>query len=174
MIQQGEAMRLRVIQRVQLHHWVFVGLVLTALSCGRVGLAAPSGLPEALQACTQEHDDSRRLACYDREMAHLKAASEKSFGLSGAQERKLEPPSTPEAREKPKPQVLSSTVAAVSMRGDGRQVIRLDNGETWVQGEAYETFHVNAGDIVTIKHGALGSFYMYVPSGLATRVTRVR
>jgi hypothetical protein len=106
-------------------------------------------------------------------MARLTAASEKSFGLSGAQERKLEPPRT-EAREKPKPQALSSTVAAVSMRGDGRQVIRLANGETWVQGEAYETFHANVGDTVTIKHGSLGSFYMYVPSGLATRVTRVR
>jgi len=166
-------MRLRKIQRVRLNHWVCVGLVLAGASCGRVGLAAAAGLPEALQACTQEHDDSRRLACYDREMARLTTASEKSFGLSGAQERKLEPP-PPEAREKPKPQVLSSTVTAVSMRGDGRQVIRLTNGETWVQGEAYETFHVNTGDTVTVKHGALGSFYMYVPSGLATRVTRVR
>lgn len=166
-------MRLRQMQQVRLNHWVCVGLVLAGASCGRVALAS-SGVPEALQACAQEHDDSRRLACYDREMARLTSASEKSFGLSGAQERKLEPPPPPEAREKAKPQALSSTVAAVSMRGDGRQVIRLANGETWVQGEAYETFRVNVGDNVTVKHGTLGSFYMYVPSGLATRVTRVR
>jgi hypothetical protein len=133
--------------------------------------AAASGLPDALQACTQERDDSRRLACYDREIPRLAATPDKSFGLSPEQKRKLE---APEVRDQPRLQILSSIVSAVSERVDGRKVITLANGETWVQGEAWEVFHVSVGDAITIKPGALGSFHLYAPSGLATRVTRAR
>jgi hypothetical protein len=144
---------------------------------------AASGLPASLQACTQEPDDSRRLACYDHEMARLAAAPppamspapapvpDKSFGLTPEQQRQLEPRAT---REKVIPQTLSSTVSAVSSRGDGRLVITLANGQVWVQGEAYEVFRIKAGDAITIKPGLLGSFHLYGPSGYATRVTRAR
>ena len=119
----------------------------------------------------QERDDSRRLACYDREAARLAATPDKSFGLPPEQARQLQPPQT---RDKPKAQVLSAVVAAVGTRADGRQVIKLGNGETWVQGEAWEVFHVSVGDAITIKPGILGAFYLSVPSGLRTRVTRLQ
>lgn len=144
---------------------------------------ADSALPHSLQACAQEPDDSRRLACYDREMARLAAAPpaavtpapapspDKSFGLTPEQQRQREPRAT---REKVVPQTLSSTVSAVSSQSDGRLVITLANGQVWVQGEAYEVFRVNVGDAISIKPGLLGSFHMYAPSGYATRVTRAR
>jgi len=131
--------------------------------------AGAAALPDALQACKKEQDDSRRLACYDREMAQLAAAPDKSIGLSPEQQRKLEPPET---RTTPKPEVLSSVMRAVTQRADGRMVFSLANGEVWVQGEAWERFDVRAGDAVQIKPGLLGSFHLYAPSGLATRVTR--
>lgn len=147
-------------------------------------VAAASGLPSSLQACTQEPDDSRRLACYDHEMARLAAAApapavspaptpvpDKSFGLTPEQQRQLEPRAS---RDKVAPQALSSTVSAVGSHADGRLVITLANGQVWVQGEAYEVFHVNVGDVITIKPGLLGSFHLYAPSGYATRVTRAR
>jgi len=159
-----------------------LGLVSLLALPGPVVRAA-SGLPAALHACTQEPDDSRRLACYDHEMARPAAARppaasppptpapDKSFGLSPEKQRQLEPRAT---RAKVIPQILSSTVSAVGSRGDGRLAITLANGQLWVQGEAYEVFRVNVGDAVTIKPGLLGSFHLYAPSGYATRVTRAR
>jgi hypothetical protein len=133
--------------------------------------AAASALPDALQACTKERDDSRRLACYDRETAKLAVAPDKSYGLSPEQQRKLEPPET---RDIAKPQVVSSVMSSVSQRADGRMVFTLADGEIWVQGEAWERFDVRVGEAVTIKPGVLGSFHLYASSGLATRVTRAR
>jgi hypothetical protein len=163
-------MRLRRAQAAWLNRRAFVGLLLSCAASWRA-LAGPSGLPDALQACTQERDDSRRLACYDREMPRLAATPDKSFGLSPEQARKLQ---APEARDKPRPQILSSTVSAVKERSDGRKVITLANGETWVQGEAWSAFPLSVGDAITIKPGALGSFHLYAPSGTATWVTRAR
>jgi hypothetical protein len=148
----------------RLTRWAVGGLLLTAAATASVAMAPSSGLPEALQACTQERDDSQRLACYDREMARLAATPGKPVALSAPQERKLQPA---EAR-------VTSNVTAIVARGHGRQLIRLANGETWVQGEAWGVFHVSVGDAVTIKPGTLGSFYMYAPSGVATRVTRAQ
>ncbi len=147
-----------------------IGLLLAgvAVCAASAGAAA---LPDALQACRKEQDDSRRLACYDREMAQLATAPDKSIGLSPEQQRKLEPPET---RTTPKPEVLSSIMSAVTQRADGRMVFSLANGEIWVQGEAWERFDVRVGDAVQIKPGLLGSFHLYAPSGLATRVTRAR
>ena len=144
------------------------------LLAGAAAWAAPAGavaLPDALQACKKEQDNSRRLACYDRAMAQLATAPDKSIGLSPEQQRKLEPPET---RTTPKPDVVSSIMSAVTQRGDGRMVFSLANGEVWVQGEAWERFDVRVGDTVQIKPGLLGSFHLYAPSGLATRVTRAR
>ncbi|HEY2417271.1 MAG TPA: hypothetical protein VGH84_05085 [Steroidobacteraceae bacterium] len=153
--------------------------------------AASSAVPASLQACTQESDDSRRLACYDHEMARLaaapppaantapalapapaaKAVPDQSFGLTPERQRQLEPRAS---RDKVVPQTLSSTVSAVTPRADGRLVMTLANGQVWIQGEAYEVFHVNVGDKITIKPGLLGSYHLYAPSGYATRVTRAR
>jgi hypothetical protein len=163
-------MRLRRLTPVGLNRPAITALLLIAVASSRA-LAASSGLSDALQACTQERDDSKRLACYDREVARLAAKPDKSFGLSPQQQNKLEPP---ELRDKPKPQALSSSVSALSQRADGRTVLTLANGQVWVQGEAWTAMPVSVGDTITIKPGALGSFQLYVPSGIAIWVTRAR
>jgi hypothetical protein len=168
--QEAKLMRLRRARLVWLHRPAVAAVLVTALSSWRV-LAATGGLPDALQACTQERDDSQRLACYDREVARLAVKPEKIYGLTPQQQDKLE---HPDARDKPKPQTLSATVSAVSQRVDGRKVVTLANGQIWVQGEAWSTFPVNAGDAITIKPGALGSFQLYTPAGVAVWVTRAR
>lgn len=134
----------------------------------------------ALRICMNEPDDHLRLSCYDREMARLSAAAEKSFGLTAEQRRKLTPPApaaaTPSATPpaKPTPELMSSTVVTLSVRADGRSVIELANGAVWVQGEAYEPLNLRPGESVTIRPGLLGSYYLYRPSGERTRVTRAR
>jgi hypothetical protein len=112
------------------------------------------------------------------------ARTEKSFGLSDEQKRKLDRSNPvvdakpPVADAKPpvvdiKPQTVPSSVVAVTLRTDGRNVITLQNGQIWVQGEAFEHTEIRVGDSVTVKSGLLGALYMYLPKG-RTRVTRER
>ena len=129
--------------------------------------AANSAVPDSMRMCVQEQDDGRRLACYDREMAR----AEKSYGLTDEQKRKLDPPKT---SVEVKAQALSSKVLTLTLRADGRNVIALENGQIWVQGDAFEDIAIHVGDPVSIKPGLLGAFHMYLPSGLRTRVTRKR
>jgi hypothetical protein len=168
--------------RFWLNHCAVAALLVSNISAAPMVFA--SSVPDSLQACTREGDADRRLACYDREMVQMGAApvapavapasapvADRTFGLSPEQLRKLQPR---ESADKPKPQILSSMLASVSTRADGRMVFTLSNGQTWLQGEAYETFHVNVGDPISIRPGALGSFHLYAPGGYATRVTRAR
>jgi hypothetical protein len=178
-------MRLRRVMRVRVKRWTSLAPLLIGAWSGELAYAAAPDMPASLQACTQEREDSRRLACYDREMGRPGAAPaaaaastpappaspDKSFGLSPEQLRKLE---SSESGHKAKPETLSAILTTVSLRGDGRMVFTLTNGQVWVQGEAYETFRVNVGDAVTIKPGTLGSFHLYASDGVATRVTRAR
>jgi hypothetical protein len=167
-------------------------LALAVSSLAGVVAAGPLAVSDSMRACAQEHDDGRRLACYDQEMAR----TEKSYGLSSSQKRKLDPPpkaaAEPEGTAEPgaaaeakgapeakaarvdaPPPVISSKVQTVVLRRDGRNVITLENGQVWVQGEAFESTEIKTGDPVTIKPGMLGSLYMYLPK-LRTRVTRER
>jgi hypothetical protein len=136
-------------------------------------LAAASSVPDSLQACAQERDDGKRLACYDREVRRLSIKAQQSIGLSEHQERQLDPP---EARTSapPTPQAESASISSITHRSDGRSIFTLDNDQVWVQGEAFEAFDAKVGDAVIIKAGALGSFHMRSPSGEDTRVTRAR
>jgi hypothetical protein len=163
-------MQLRRVRPVWLNRRALFGLLLIGSAICRVP-AAWSGLPEALQSCTREQDDSRRLACYDREIPRLAAMLGDSPTLAPEPKPRL---SAPDVHNRPGHQILSSVVSAIHERGDGRKAITLANGDTWVQGEAWEAFHVSVGDAITIKTGALGSYHLYTPSGLATRVTRER
>ena len=58
--------------------------------------------------------------------------------------------------------------------GEDRPSGTLANGQVWVQGEAWTAMPVSVGDTISIKPGALGSFRLYAPSGIAIWVTRAR
>ena len=168
--------------------------LLIAIAFSRLAPAA-APLPGAILDCTKEQDDSKRLACFDREVARVQS----TIGLTPTQERKLEPatvppspaaapaavsspdnPGTPQAthaaKTKPPPPapLVASTVSRLFRNTSGRYVIVLTNGQTWIQGEAYDLFDAKIGDAITIRHGLLGSFWMRSASGSETRVTRER
>ena len=52
--------------------------------------------------------------------------------------------------------------------------IALDNGQTWRQINGSTPFAPKAGDRITVRRGAFGSFLMDVPNGPALRVRRVK
>jgi hypothetical protein len=122
-----------------------------------------------LHACTQEHDDGKRLACFDRETVALPPpdreqkkvrASPPEFGL-------VEKPNAATPRNE------TDRLAAVTQRPNGAFVFSLENGQLWkATDQSYLPVHV--GDSVTIQAGALGSFWLSVAgSNRTVRVTRV-
>ena len=69
---------------------------------------------------------------------------------------------------------LQAHVVRASLSNDGRGVFALDNGQTWQQTETQLSFSARPGDAVTIKKGALGSFWLCKnPSQENTRVKRL-
>ena len=119
-----------------------------------------------LRACTQEHDDGKRLACFDRETVALPPLDREqkevgvSFGL-------IEKPNAA------RPQKETDRVAAIIQRPNGAATFSLENGQLWrATDQQYIPVHV--GDSVTIRAGALGSFWLSAAgSNRTVRVTRV-
>jgi len=122
-----------------------------------------------LRACTQEHDDGKRLACFDREMSALPPpdreqkevrASPPEFGLV-------------EKTSPAIPRNETDRLAAVTQRPNGAAVFLLENGQSW-KATDQEYLPVRVGDSVTVRAGALGSFWLSAAgSNRTVRVTRV-
>lgn len=138
----------------------------------------------ALKACRAETDDTRRLACYDREMDRLSdrpaaaasAASapapsaEEQFGRRGTIAREeLE-----RERDKSRQGELTATVTEIWTRSDGLMVMTLDNGQVWSQNRPDPFFRLKNGDKIKIQPASLGSYLLSGPSKRSTRVTRTK
>lgn len=132
----------------------------------------------ALKACRAEADDSRRLACYDREMDRAQAVippveltAEESFGREGAMTREEADRKEQESRALGE---LQAKVTEIWTRSDGLMVVTLDNGQVWKQNRPDSFFRLKAGDTVTIQPAAMNSFLMSGPSKRSTRVSRLK
>jgi hypothetical protein len=123
-----------------------------------------------LRACTQEHDDVKRLTCFDRETVALPP-------LDREQKDVRAPLPLPEfglveKQKAAKPQNETARLAAVTQRPNGA-VFSLENGQLWKATDP-QYLPVHVGDPVTIHAGALGSFWLSAPgSNRTVRVTRV-
>jgi hypothetical protein len=93
-----------------------------------------------------------------------------NFGLSRWDERKLDP----KAAERQSPSSFVAKVTTVEWRRDNRFVVTLDNSQVWQQAETLTTARPMAGDPVTIRAAALGSYLLVTKASIATRVRRVR
>ena len=69
---------------------------------------------------------------------------------------------------------ITATVAAVTVKANGRLAMRLDNGQIWLQLQSVEYFSPRPGDKVEVSEGALGSYVMWIPSARrASKVSRI-
>lgn len=168
-------------------------LVLVALSAG-----ALARQPDAFDACAREQDPAQRLACFDRETAARHATGQapaaatpgkpvsapkpattsapipsanSDVGLDARQLRK-ERRERGEAAPAP-PAPIAARVVRVIPRGPYISAFELDNGQIWEQSEAAK-FSAMPRDEVTIRHGALGSFFLKRANGPSVRVHRVK
>ena len=139
---------------------------------------------EALVRCRTIADSAARLSCYDSAAANLQQAAER---------RDLVVVDRQQVRENrrrlfglPVPDIgglfggdddgvdhIESTVATAQQGGDGRWVVRLQDGSTWVQTDNLTIAgRPRPGHQVRVERAALGSFRMRVNGQPAVRVRR--
>jgi len=133
-------------------------------------------LPATVAACAAEHDPSKRLACYDREVARFApappAAAAPAAGVTaaaavGAGE------STPAsgAQGATEPRHIAARIVSIENYAD-ELVLHLDNGQIWQQVQAADAdANLHPGDAVTIDR-SLGSYWLSGRSGAALKVKR--
>ena len=164
-----------------------------------LGFGAPlSGVAaEPSHPCSAIDDASQRLVCYDAAFgrpagtttvtitpqpalapattattataaADPVAQQRAEFGLSDAAKKARDPQQAAQAES------ITDTLAELGQRPTGELVFNLQNGQVWLQIEADTRTRVKAGDTVTIRKGALGSFLLVGPDRVSVRVRRAR
>jgi hypothetical protein len=160
-----------------------IAMAAALIAAGTAQAAAPASTAEFL-ACASEKDDARRLACFDAAVDRARTApaspatavaavplsQEERFGLHGdlKREKAQEVPELQELEQ------LQAEVTKVSTKPHGELVVTLENGQVWSEIQPNSGARVKAGERVTIKPGALGSFLLVPPNGRSTKVTRTR
>ncbi len=152
----------------------------------------PPGVMAKVYACAEVAEPQARLACFDAEIAALKAAetSGQFTAVDAARARQIQResfgfhlPSLPQLGLAPSSRSpegaaqrddLNSQAMKIARAGrfDGRPSFIMENGQIWVVIDTADNRHAKAGANVTIRKAALGSFLMSVEAG--GRALRVR
>ncbi len=128
-------------------------------------------MPGASPASTRRWPSAGRAGEHAaRPLPQRPLSKEEKFGLRGdlKQEKAKKAPELQELEQ------LQAQVTKVAAKPYGELVVTLENGQVWNEIQANSGTRVKAGDQVTIKSGALGSFLLVAPNGRSTKVTRVR
>ncbi len=161
----------------------------------QAALADDGSLEERIRVCAGEADDTRRLACFDREAGTLPETSEKisvEAEPAPAVIAETAPPPvaeseltddfgmTPElarskraGEEEVELREISATVVRVSKRPRGELVVTLDNGQTWTEKNAEYGLRVKVGDTIVIKKGRVGGYRLVGRGNRASQVRRI-
>jgi hypothetical protein len=127
--------------------------ILITTACAMV-IAMPAvadTLPAAVRACIGEADATRRLSCYDREVARAIAPPDTFATASPARASPPAPVSTPEPTPAPV-RHLTAKVSAVRQSGD-TLIVTLDSGAVWEQSApATSQLNLRPGDTVKLDH----------------------
>ena len=148
-------------------------------------------LPATVAACAAEHDPSKRLACYDREVARFAPAPPAAVAPAAVAPAAVAPAaaapaagvtaaaavgageSTPAsgAQGATEPRHIAARIVSIENYAD-ELVLHLDNGQIWQQVQAADAdANLHPGDAVTIDR-SLGSYWLSGRSGTALKVKR--
>jgi hypothetical protein len=142
----------------------------------------PAPTPQALTdvySCAQVQDDAQRLQCYDGAVGRLRQAETQGqvVAVDRAQAQEIERDSfgfhLPSlSRLLPNLEGgsdvidnIEMTVARVRVSPTGYYTFEMENGQIWTQVEPENARNVRAGDTVTIRRAALGSFRLISSRG---------
>jgi hypothetical protein len=167
-----------------------IALGFTAAVAGP-GLAAQSGDAPASQsgvqavlACQSVRGDKAQLACFRRAaklLAQEPAGSPQAVAAP-TQTAEAPPPrpfGAPPPRVRPDRQAEAHAAVLVVRStgdlGDGRAILNLTDGSSWVETEAEPiTSAIKPGDSVRLEKGALGGYLLVLPHRSAIRIRRLR
>jgi hypothetical protein len=168
---------------------ICAAVVLTSLST-----AAAAQQPDAFDACASLQDSTARVACFDRAVAARRAApvapstppapvatvppappaakaTDSTVGLDARQVHKLQ-----EARgeaKPPPPAPITARLVRVIPRQPLISAFELDNGQIWEQVESMKLLP-EPQELITIRPGLLGAFFLKTADGAVVRVHRLR
>lgn len=168
----------------------YVLALLVVASAGAAAAQAPeSTRPAELNqayACRSIPDPAERVACYDRAIDQIVAAEQQGTFVAVDRSRVetveresfgLDLPSLgnllPGRREGQQIERLELQVERVVNLGDGRKLFVMTDGQRWAQVEDQSAHNVRAGDTVTVRRAAIGTFLLSSErGGAAHRVRR--
>jgi hypothetical protein len=80
----------------------------------------------------------------------------------------------PEKATPTEPTDMVAKVDSVSEKLTGELLLKLDNGQSWIQAQRKVGVHIKAGERVTISRGTLGGYLLSSDSGATMRVKRLQ
>lgn len=148
---------------------------------------SPTAVPLGkLAACRTISEDTARLACFDREVgafdmavkerriavvdqAEIRKTRRTLFGIALPTIKLFDNNGEPEIKE------LVTTVKSTRQGDGGRIVFTVEDGATWTQTDDWPVFYsVKPGQKVTLKRGAIGSYFAAFDRSVSVRVKRLR
>lgn len=168
----------------------FAGAALVAGGAAHAAPQASGPSTAALYACADKTDAGARLACFDAEVARLKAAEaggevavvtreevkeaeRGNFGLSGAEAPGLAAVKPKVAAEAERLKEVTVMVVKAEKKLDGKMRFVTSDGQVWVQTDTTDARVRGDGPWqATIKAAMLGSFMMKLEGGRAVKARR--
>jgi hypothetical protein len=163
---------------------VSLAMVLAAPEAWSVSAPTRAPIVQAVIDCRTITEPTARLACYDKAVDGMAQADAKgdlvtidreqrqtvrrqAFGLT------LPALSMFDRGKAENVDRITATVSAAARGADGKWLITLDDGALWRQTDDQELYPApRAGAQVTVRKGALGSFFMDIGRDKAIRVHR--
>jgi hypothetical protein len=170
---------------------VAIRIICTAVVIAFLSTAAVAQQSDAFDACASVQDSTARVACFDRALAARHAvqgtasksptpvtaapppakATDSTVGLDARQVHKLQ-----EARGEPKPPPpapITARLVRIIPRQPLISAFELDNGQIWEQAESMK-LAAEPQELITIRPGLLGAFFLKTAAGTVVRVHRLR
>jgi hypothetical protein len=131
---------------------------------------SPEALTTGLHHCAQEHDSTKRLACFDALAKTLPQVQADQFGLTAA----IKAQRDPEEAHRAANESVTARIVGLGESGAGERIFTLDNGQVWIEAQPRPGVRFASGDTVRLEHGAMSSLWLAADHGRMTKVKRVR
>jgi hypothetical protein len=145
-------------------------LLALATSCLPALLSAAETVDDGLRRCAKEHDQTKRLVCFDALAGSLPKIEADRIGLTADIKRQRDPVAVEEAKH----ETLSSKIVGLRQAPRGEYIFTLDNQQVWMQAEPKASIQFAVGEAVRIEHGAMSSLWLAADKNRRVRVTRMQ
>jgi hypothetical protein len=145
-------------------------LLALAASCLPALLSAAETVDDGLRRCANEHEQTKRLACFDALASSLPKIEADRIGLTADIKHQRDPVAVEEAKH----ETLSGKIVGLRQAPRGEYIFTLDNQQVWKQAEARANIQFAVGEAVHIEHGAMSSLWLAADKNRKVRVTRLQ